>query len=303
MYRYKRLMIGLNLTDEDKSTIEYAAMISRMAQSESIRFVHVVSNPDIPEALLTEYPGLANVGSEHARARMTELVAAHFDGHPDAEIVYKVIKGSPLFELLRLASQKDVDLILVGRKPAERIGGALAEKLARKAPCSVLIVPDGFEARIKKILIPVDYSEHSAQAMDVATAFASSRGLPDISCLHAYRVPIGYGKTGKTYEEFGKVMKTHAERDYKTFIRECDLKEISVSPSFLLADRPADGIRKVIEEQKSDLVVIGARGRSAAAAVLLGSVTERLIQTTEVPLLAVKKKGAGMGLLEALLNL
>lgn len=303
MYRYKRLMVCLNMCDGDKSTIEYAAMISRMAQSESVRFVHVIGNPDIPEALLAEYPDLTETGDEHLRARMTEIVTAHFNGHPGAEVVYKIIEGSPLWELLRLAGQKDIDLILVGRKPADRIGGALAEKLARKVPCSVLIVPNGFEPRIEKILIPVDYSEHSAQAMDVATAFASSCGLSDIACLYAYRVPIGYGKTGKTYEEFAEVMKTHAERDYRTFIRDCDLKGISVSSSFLLADRPADGIRKVIEEQQSDLVVIGARGRSAVAAVLLGSVTERLIQTTNVPLLAVKKKGSGMGFLEALLKL
>jgi hypothetical protein len=37
--------------------------------------------------------------------------------------------------------------------------------------------------------------------------------------------------------------------------------------------------------------------------VLLGSVTEHLINTTTVPFMAVKKKGAGMGLLDALLKL
>jgi hypothetical protein len=49
------------------------------------------------------------------------------------------------------------------------------------------------------------------------------------------------------------------------------------------------------------LIVIGAKGRSLAALVLLGSVTEKLIETTHVPILAVKKKGSGMGFLEALL--
>jgi nucleotide-binding universal stress UspA family protein len=49
------------------------------------------------------------------------------------------------------------------------------------------------------------------------------------------------------------------------------------------------------------LIVIGAKGRSLSALVLLGSVTEKLIETTPAPVLAVKKKGAGMGFLEALL--
>lgn len=49
------------------------------------------------------------------------------------------------------------------------------------------------------------------------------------------------------------------------------------------------------------MIVIGAKGRSLAASVLLGSVNEKLIETTHVPILAVKKKGSGMGFLEALL--
>jgi len=48
---------------------------------------------------------------------------------------------------------------------------------------------------------------------------------------------------------------------------------------------------------------MGARGRKAGAGVLLGSTTEHLIKTTTVPLLAVKEKGAGMGLLDAILKL
>ncbi|MBN2439428.1 MAG: universal stress protein, partial [Deltaproteobacteria bacterium] len=48
---------------------------------------------------------------------------------------------------------------------------------------------------------------------------------------------------------------------------------------------------------------IGARGRKAGAGVLLGSVTEHLIETTTVPLMAVKKKGTGMSILDALLKL
>jgi nucleotide-binding universal stress UspA family protein len=55
----------------------------------------------------------------------------------------------------------------------------------------------------------------------------------------------------------------------------------------------------ISEEQQVDLVAVGARGRTAAA-LLLGSITERLIRSTEIPLIAVKKKGTGLSLLAAL---
>ncbi len=48
-------------------------------------------------------------------------------------------------------------------------------------------------------------------------------------------------------------------------------------------------------------LVIGARGRSGAAGVLLGTVTEQLMRKSPSPVLAVKKKGECLGVLRALL--
>ena len=47
--------------------------------------------------------------------------------------------------------------------------------------------------------------------------------------------------------------------------------------------------------------MIGARGRTGAAGVLLGTVTEQLIRKSPSPVLAVKKKGECLGVLRALL--
>ena len=67
---------------------------------------------------------------------------------------------------------------------------------------------------------------------------------------------------------------------------------------------PARAIQEAAISNGVDLVVVGSRGRgSAAAEFVLGSVTEDLIGSLSMPMLAVKRKGAGMGLLEALLNL
>jgi len=69
-----------------------------------------------------------------------------------------------------------------------------------------------------------------------------------------------------------------------------DLKGLTVTPIFKLEKDDARGIEEVIEEEDFTLLVIGARGRKAGAGVLLGSVTEHLINTTTIPLLAVKRK-------------
>lgn len=139
--------------------------------------------------------------------------------------------------------------------------------------------------------------------MDVALAFASASGIKKIYCVHVYEVPIGYYKTGKSYEHFAKIMKGHAEKQYSDFMDKIDRKGVSIIPIFQLAKQERKGIEAAAKEHQADLLIMGARGRKAGAGVLLGSVTEDLIMTSNVPLLAVKKKGTGMKILDALLKL
>lgn len=303
MYRYKRILVNLALNDGDPSLIAYTAMVARMARSEKVHFAHVATSLEIPADVLSKYPELIRPVDEQVRSQMERLVGEHFEGCGDVEVAHAVAEGPRLTELLRLIKNNDIDLVLTGRQLEDRAARALAEKLARKATCSVLVCPDDAEPKITKILVPIDFSEPSEDAIDVAIAFASASGTATLTCLHIYHVPIGYGKLGVSYEEFGKTMRSHAVRHYDEFIRDQDLKGIKVVPVFRLDDHPAKAIARVAEEEGIDLVVMGARGRGAGAGVLLGSVTERLLHSMDVPLVAVKKKGYGMSVLEALLNL
>jgi len=303
MYRYKRLLVGLSLGKQDGSSIRYAAMISKLAKSEKITFLHVASTPDIPEDLRKEFPDLAGPADDSVRQEMEAIVSKHFDGHPDTQLEYAVAEGSPLIELLRRAKENDIDLIVMRKRREPTASGTLFEKLARKATCSVLFVPEGSKAWFTEILVPVDFSENSMDAMEVAVALALAAELKEVHCLHVYNVPLGYYKTGKSHEEFAEIMKGHAEKNLQEFIKKVDLKGLTLTPIFKLEKKEYKGIEEVIEEHDIYLLVIGARGRRAGAGVMLGSVTEYLIRTTTIPLLAVKRKGTGMSLLEALLKL
>ena len=73
-------------------------------------------------------------------------------------------------------------------------------------------------------------------------------------------------------------------------------------PIFVQDDKPYRGILRTAELIDADLIVTAARGRALGAALFLGSSTERLIEHADVPVVAVKKKGDGLSLLEALLS-
>jgi nucleotide-binding universal stress UspA family protein len=304
MYRFKRLLVGISFANQDGAGIRYAAMISRLARSEKVVFLHVASSVDLPEDLLKEYPDLFQPVGEYALGQMKELVHHYFDGHPDTEISYEVVEGAPLIEFLRMVKEEDIDLVVMRKRGEPGTTGALFEKLARKAPCSVLFVPEGSKAWFTNILVPVDFSENAMDAMEVGVSIGlAASGIKEIYCLHVYSVPLGFYKTGKSYEQFAEIMKGHAERYYAEFIKKVDLKGLTAVPIFKLEKKEYRGIEEVIKERGISLVVIGARGRKAGAGVLLGSVTEHLINSTTVPFVAVKKKGTGMGLLDALLKL
>ena len=214
MYRYKRLLVGLNFTDRDEAAIRYAAILSQMANADEIHFVHVTDPLDPPNDIRGRYPTPLK-STDEVTDHLKRTVNDHFEGHIHFEVMYEVVEGSPLAELLRQAQQKKIDLILVGRKIKRQGPRTLLQKLVRKAPCSVLIVPEGAEPKITKILVPVDLSENAADAVDVGVALASSTGMSDILCLNAFRVPCAYFRTGMTFKAFAETVRKGREHTFR----------------------------------------------------------------------------------------
>jgi nucleotide-binding universal stress UspA family protein len=299
MYRFNKLMIAVNFNSTDHSLLAYTSHVARLANAAKIYFVHIAENLEIPSEIREQYPSLIEPMDEFAVRRMKELAEQFFINHKNTDLSFEVIEGEQVSSLLRLAKIKDIDLLLVGQGLDNN---SLGEKLARKAPCSVLVIPDDTRPVFENITVACDFSAHSLDAMDVGRAFASSAGLKLIHCLHVYDIPTGYYKTGKSYEQFSEIMKGHAMRQYEEMIANLNMNGVSSDLKLISSSKPTQAIEQFINHSGSDLLIVGARGRANVAGVLLGSVTERLIQTVKIPLLAVKKKGAGLDILNAILN-
>jgi nucleotide-binding universal stress UspA family protein len=304
MVNYKRLLVAISLKQQDGTSIRYAAMISRLAKSEKITFLHVANTPEVEEDVCTIYPELRPSCDGSTTKEVEELVKKYYDGHSETKLECEAVQGSPLVELLRRTKEEDIDLVVMRKRSGDKASGNLSTKLTRRAPCSVLFVPEGTGSWYKNILVPIDFSENAREAMEAAVAFGLAGGIQEINCLNVYSVPSGYYKTGKSYEQFAEIMKGHAEKKYQEFISSIDLMGLKAIPNFKIEKKNYRGIwEAVLEEKEVHLLIMGARGRKAGAGVLLGSVTEHLIRTTKVPLLAVKKKGTGLSLLDALFRL
>lgn len=302
MYRYKKIMVHLNLDDHDETLIRHAGFIAGMAESEEVCFVHVSDTLSIPEEIKKIYPELASPLDEAVEKRMKEAVQTHFKGDEKTQTTFKVYEGSLLGILVSCSKKYDIDLMITGHSEDETSSMyALSEKLARKAFCSVLIIPRNKKALLEKIVVAVDFSDQSLNALDVGSAFAKAAGLGHIYILNTYKVPKGFFKTGKSYEDFADIMLENAKSKLKALLPKANLKSVGIKPHFRQIDNVVKGIERFSDDIEADLIVVGARGRSGdIAAILLGSVTEGLIRNLKRPLLAVKEKGEGLNILEAL---
>jgi nucleotide-binding universal stress UspA family protein len=248
-------------------------MLSRVLGEPELRCVHIARDPE----------------SELLRAQLARRVAASLPGAP-----CDLLAGDLLDGILAAATAFDADLILLGHA-SQRRRRSLARRLASAAPCSVWMAPAGSRPEIRNILIPVDFSRRSADTVAAACLLAESAGLDEALALH-----IHFNDAAVTFDELDEILAEDQDRAFSLFVAPIDVRGVWVKPLFVEAPRVADAIVRAAAEHACDLIVMGTRGRSPSAAVLLGSETEQCIMATGIPILAVKHFGARLSLLGAL---
>ncbi len=297
-------MIGLDLTEMDDILIKKTIIFLKFLGINKCYFVHVAKDLAIPQDVLDKYPDLLAPGDESLEALIKDKLK-QFSFPDTIEIEVFVEEGNhPLDTFLRWAKIKDVDLIIMGRKETLEGKGSLAKGIAKKAPCSILMLQERREPGLpKKIMIPSDFSEHTHMIYDFGERI-SDELQAELIPVHMYHVPHGYSKTGKTFEEFADIMKENARHDFEKFVSKHNHPELKCH--FVLNDDQDDGKVLLDEAIQSgvDMILIGSRGKTKSAAVLLGSVAEKLVNVNNVlPMLIFKKKGETIGFFDALFKI
>jgi nucleotide-binding universal stress UspA family protein len=287
MSPFSRPLIALSLTDPDAGLLRYASVVASLGACEEARFAHVVSDCalDVPASEL-----------HNLRERVRAEVRAHFSA-PAARTAIDVVPGARLDQLLALAEQHRSDVIVLGHRRSRSGRRSLARRLAMVAPCSVWLVPEGSSATLSSILVPVDFSSHSGDALSLATAIAAARGLPQCRALHVFFDPSLI-----RYDEHVDEVRGNEAAAFENLLAGIDCRGVKVERLYEESTHPPQAILRVAQQSGTDLIVMNTRGRSRAAAVLLGSVTSDTMAATPIPLLAVKHFGGRMTFMQALLN-
>ena len=212
-----------------------------------------------------------------------------------SEIEVVVVLGDPTVEIVHIAEETPVDMIVLGARSLtrreRRFVGSTSLTVARYAPCPVMVVR-GRTGRLRRVLVAVDGSETARAAL----RFVRIVHRPDdvhVGLLHVLPAPIASG--GRRRRRFA------ANREPGQDPRPADADAVLADAAAVLGETgrpveqlvsegdPAREIVRIAEDRDVDLVVVGARGLGTLERLLLGSVSEAVLHHAARPVLIVRE--------------
>lgn len=143
---------------------------------------------------------------------------------------------------------------------------------------------------IKKILCPIDFSEPSYQALDIAGELAAHFSARLVILHVVAEIPYLSGSTTITGLDIPKYQKQLEEISFQKIseiIENRIPKGVEAHP-VITVGKAADEIVAVIEEQKPELVVIATHGESGVRHLVFGSVAEKVVRQIHVPVMTIR---------------
>jgi len=151
-----------------------------------------------------------------------------------------------------------------------------------------------------RILVPVDYSENSRQVLAAAVLIAEQLGAA-LRVLHVWECMPQFppelvvtGSDGRR-RPLGQVVQGTAEREMQEFLDDCEIPEHIPLATQVTAGNPVKRILEIAEHEGYDLLVIGTHGGTSFKEWALGSVAERVIRLSPVPVVVVPQRRNAAG--------
>jgi nucleotide-binding universal stress UspA family protein len=285
-----KIIVGVDESDRSRDAVALAALLARGSDAE-LELVCAYPYDDVPgRGAKTGYRQYLRQDAEEALERAT----AGMDQLPPLRM-RPIAELSPAKCIQRVAGQEGASLIVIGSSRRGGVGrvfaGTTAERLLHGAPCPVAVAPQGFHmlepGDIRTIVVGYDGSVEAKAALVGARTIARVRGarLRLVEVLDAAWMGTPALMSGPGY------ILTADDAEARA------IKYLTETASTLAPDVPTEPVVAVAapeqvladESKSADLVVVGSRGYGPHRAVLLGSVSGRLVRESASPVLVVPR--------------
>jgi len=273
---YDRILVPTDGSPSAEAAARHGLVIAA-AFDASVHAISVVGDDERNERL-------AEAQAKDAIANLEELVEQESDRPCQSVIEH----GTPYEAILSYASENDIDLVVMGthgRRGLSRVLlGSVTERVIRLSNDPVLAVPphaigrerEGYET----ILVPTDGSPAATAAVDHGIAVAERLGASvRVLCVIE-------GETG--LPPIGDPLRDEAVESVEDVAERASEREVTLT-THVQPGTPHEVINNFVSAHGIDLVTMGTHGRSGLRRHLLGSVTERVLRTSDAPVLTVRQ--------------
>jgi len=277
----QRILVATDFSPHADRAFEWAAALARRfsAQLELVTSVFVM--PFAPGPPGIGIPADFTRGlREGAERRLAEL-AARAAG---LRVTTTVLHEDPSSGICALAREHRADLLALGTRGraglAHVLLGSVAERTARLAPCPVLTLHADVSPPkpLKRLLVPTDFSDAARAAGELARRLLEPGG----SLVFAHAIPLVLAADVPLPDPRSEAW---ARAEFEKLVPALG----GVSAELDLRFGAADGaVLDAAAEHAADAIVMGTQGRTGLAHVWLGSVAERVIRRSPLPVFSVK---------------
>ncbi len=164
----------------------------------------------------------------------------------------------------------------------------LTERTALTQPETTIENNQRGEYRMKQIIVPVDGSEAAGHAARFAYKLAQDTGAR-LTLLHVYNAPaavmLGFGALTQEQVLASQQLVSRGSFDHARSTMEGETNWVETDT---VIGHPGTEIAAYAKQKKADLIIMGSRGMSAVAELLMGSVSEYVVRHASCPVTIVR---------------
>lgn len=289
-------VVGLEASDFDKYILNYLNFFADNISIKAASFIHARPIFMTLERGNREdfYHDEIELVNRQIKENIQAEIKKYLSEKDDTKILLELKDGKPLEVLLNSAETLDADLVVIGQKKGIKHHGILAKNFARKAKGNILIVPQKSKCKISTMLVPVDFSENSARALQAAISIRKQLKKPaKLIALNVFELPnFSTDRITKSFSNFKENVKAEVENKFEAFLEKYASEEkLNIEKQLLFKKSSNMGgyIYSFAADNKVDFMVMGAKGHSKLELLFMGSVTEKILSLNQTfPTLVIK---------------
>lgn len=286
----RQILVATDFSERSDRALRRAKLIARQTGA-GITLVHVVDD-DQPHGIVE----VERVESERLLHQMSATLR-EVDG---VDCDARVILASPFAGIARAVDDMAPDLVVIGPHRRQVLKdvfiGTTAERTIRSVDRPVLMVNAPPAGQYGRIMQTTDLSTASRDALRRFSSLPIGGNAVE-TLLHIFDAPALRLAMSATMPEDDRDRylaeeQNDALRNLSEFIDKARLDRVEPHVRFM-ASAIEQEILRAARDEKADLIVLSTHGRTGLRKLLLGSVTERLLRTATIDVLAIPpKRGA-----------